>query len=247
VLDNISGLSQGLHAVFYPVGGTWQHSKAVMYGNGWSKDLATNQTIEQFMTYDSTQFLAHGEPVQVLDVSPITLSSGKRALIRKFLYSQNEIIAYIDEPLIVAMIVMTARSSADFQEAFPQFENLVKSYNYLGDNQLKKATDFYAALKAADENLNRPFGQQYDDKVGRSVSKWLTFELTRYTAEVPDSGLASFTVLIRVDSSGRAQEVLSQPMTIVAKRVEPAFKAAFYPLPPASSWWVKVHIELVDR
>ena len=37
-LDNKSGVSNGIHAVFYPLGSTWQDSRAVMYVNTASKD-----------------------------------------------------------------------------------------------------------------------------------------------------------------------------------------------------------------
>ena len=38
VLDNKSGASQGLFAVFYPWGSSWQASDVVMYSNVWHKD-----------------------------------------------------------------------------------------------------------------------------------------------------------------------------------------------------------------
>ena len=244
ILDNTSGVSQGLHAVFYPVGGSWQNSKAVMYAKGSSKDLAKNQTIQDFMSYDSAQFVAHRKPARIVDAAPITLADGRTACVRRFLYSQNEIIAYIDEPKIVAMIILTARSSDDCQAAVPQFYELVKSYSYLGDNQLKKVTDFQTALKAADKNLTTSSGKQYDDEVGRCVAKWLGLELQNSISDASSSDLASFTVLICLDHRGRALEVLTQPSTLVSKRVKPAFSAVSYPRPPAACWWVKVNVGL---
>jgi len=244
ILDNTSGFSQGLHAVFYPTGGSWQNSKVVMYAKGSSKDLAKNQTIQEFMSYDSAQFVAHRKPVRIVDSTPIALADGRTAYVRRFIYSQNEIIAYIDEPKIVAMIVLTARSSDDCKAAVPQFNELVRSYNYLGDNQLKKVTDFQTALKAADKNLTTSSGKQYDDEVGHSVAKWLGLELQNSVSDASDSDLASFTVLICLDGRGRALEVLSQPSTLVSKRIEPAFSAVSYPRPPAECWWVKVNVGL---
>ena len=37
-MDNRSGVSKGIHAVFYPSGKTWQNSPVVMYVNWAAKD-----------------------------------------------------------------------------------------------------------------------------------------------------------------------------------------------------------------
>jgi len=51
-------------------------------------------------------------------------------------------------------------------------------------------------------------------------------------------------VFYRVGGNGRALEVLSRPNTVLAKKLEEAFSAALYPLPPAPSWWVRVGITI---
>ena len=244
VLDNTAGISQDIHAVFYPLGGSWEGSKVVFYAKGESKDLKAHQTVSQFMAYDSSQFAAHQRPLKVIDIAPMTLASGKTALLRRFVYSQNEVVAYIDEPGIVAMIVLTARTAADCEAALPSFKDLVRSYVFLGDNHLEKVTDFDQALNIAVDNAKRSPGKEYDSTLTRSAARWLEPEIARLARSLPDSALAPFTVLIRVGGNGRALEVLSWPNTVLAKKLEEAFSAALYPLPPAPSWWVRVGITI---
>jgi len=133
ILDNKSGVSQGLHAVFYPQGGSWEHSPAVMYANGAHKDVDANQTFQQFLTFDSLQFLREQGQIKIVDAGSIKTSKGQFALVRQFLYSQFEAVAYIDEPKIVALIVLTARSKTEFDEAYPAFKKLVESYWFISE------------------------------------------------------------------------------------------------------------------
>src|SRR4030088_993829 len=47
VLDNKSGVSQGLQAVFYPEGSSWKSGTVVMYANAYHKRNATEETLEK--------------------------------------------------------------------------------------------------------------------------------------------------------------------------------------------------------
>jgi hypothetical protein len=247
ILDNQSGVSQGLHAVFYPRGNSWKYSPAVMYGKGESKDIKANQTVEEFIAHDSVQFIQNFPTVTIEQSPAIVTRHGKVAIVRKFIYSQNEIVAYFDEPKIVAMIVLTARSKGAFEDAYASFEQLVSSYLFMGDNHLEKTTSFAVAVKSADENLKSTEGEQYDDAVGRSCGSWLSTEVNKCVEGLADADLAPVTVLIRLGISGKAEELLAQPETKAIQCLESAFTAAIYPRPPGPSWWVKVNLTFTDE
>jgi hypothetical protein len=61
VLDNQSGVSQGLHAVFYPKGQTWRNSPIVAYTNTRVKDNIVN-SIEDQVKFTIKDFKENGNP-----------------------------------------------------------------------------------------------------------------------------------------------------------------------------------------
>lgn len=245
VLDNISGISQGLYAVFYPEGESWKNSPAVMYGKGQSKD--TNQTLQDFITDDSTQFTEKDSSVKILDCGQLKIGQGKTAVLRKFLYSQYEVVAYIDEPKIVAMIVLTSRSKEAYDSVYYSFEELVRSYHFISDNHINRVTDWAIASKSADDNTETKEGKEYEENLDKNVGQWLSETLYGCMSASKDTNLTSITVLLRIGSSGRAEEVLTEPNTKTMDCIAEAFNAMIYLKPPRSSWWVNFHIVLKDQ
>ena len=134
MLDNSSGVPQGLHAVFYPRGSSWQNSPSVMYANGVHKDMDAHETFEQFIADDSLHFLERDSTMHIARAPDLSTKEGKLVIVRKFFYSQYEAVAYIDEPKVVVLIVLTTRSQADFQHAYSAFEQLVRSYWFMTDD-----------------------------------------------------------------------------------------------------------------
>ena len=131
VLDNSSGVSQNLNAVFYPEGGSWQHSPTVMYANTASKEVKDNQTLQQVIDFDIERFRENHQEVAILPSDSVQTENGKRSVVMLFFYSNYEAVAYIDEETIVAMLVLSAESKSDFDSAFPAFRQLIGSYLFI--------------------------------------------------------------------------------------------------------------------
>lgn len=131
VLDNESGVSQGLYAVFYPRGGSWGRSLAGMYANGLQKDSSGNETIEKIIAADTIHFRKNYPNVIFASSPNMNLSKSKQAKIVCFTYSNYEAVAYIDEVKTVSIIVLTARDEKSFNDAFSAFQQLVSSYCFL--------------------------------------------------------------------------------------------------------------------
>ena len=55
-LDNSSGVSQGLHAVFSPTGSSWKDGVAVMYARVIHKDAGRNKTTGRVIQNDIATF-----------------------------------------------------------------------------------------------------------------------------------------------------------------------------------------------
>jgi len=131
VLDNSSGVSQGLYAVFYPKGGSWEQSPAVMFANTASRKSKDNETVTKLIEYDSNQFKSNHPEVKIGDLLSLRTKKEKSAIVKTFAYTQYEAVAYIEEETIIAMIVLTTRTEEQFNNALPAFRELVSSYLFI--------------------------------------------------------------------------------------------------------------------
>lgn len=140
VLDDKSGRSQGLQAVFYPNGSSWKDGSAVMYENVHQKSDPTKDTIKTVIDDDISDFKQASRTVKTVDADPIptrtdTRSANKKAVVKYFIDDQNgtnEAVAYVDEKDVVVMLVLSARNQQSFKASFPAFKEFVGSYFFLG-------------------------------------------------------------------------------------------------------------------
>lgn len=133
VLDNQSGVSQGVHAVFYPEGGSWSDSKAVMYSRINDK---TDKTLQEVIDNDLSHMSKDSTKFKAVDKETITCSKGAKAHV-KYLsgdkFGSFEAVGYIEEPKKVIIIVLTARDEKNFKDSITAFDELVKSYFWMTD------------------------------------------------------------------------------------------------------------------
>lgn len=138
VLDNSSGVSQGLHAVFYPAGNTWENSVIVMYTNVAHLNSTNQKNIGDVIEYDLNKFRSISEGIKIEKVEDsYFINENKRAVIYNFLDDINgsyESVAYIPEEKIVVLIVISSRDRENFQESNSSFRDLVNSYFWITDN-----------------------------------------------------------------------------------------------------------------
>ena len=136
VLDNRSGVKQGLHAVFYPQGSSWSDGVAVMYANVWQKENA-KQTVQDIVDSDIQKFKEIIPDLKVVNVEAVKLEKDRTAIVKYFTSEakgQNfEAIAYINEEKLVVLIVLSSRTKKDFESSLPAFRELVGSYSFLTD------------------------------------------------------------------------------------------------------------------
>lgn len=133
VLDNQSGVNQGIHAVFYPEGGSWAESKAVMYSRINDK---TDKTLQDVIDADLKHMGQDAPNYKIVDKESVTCTQGAKANI-KFLsgdkFNTFEAVAYIEEPKKVITIVLTSRDEENFKPSVKAFYELVKSYFWMTD------------------------------------------------------------------------------------------------------------------
>jgi hypothetical protein len=141
VLDNQSGVDQGLQAVFYPVGKSWTNSPTVMYANVYLKKDQKAENAATVAAKDIADFRKHSGKLNVLDADPLPLGDPandqpRKALVKYFSgddFGNFEAVAYINESSVVVMLVLSARKEDEFKKALPAFAELVRSYRFLTD------------------------------------------------------------------------------------------------------------------
>lgn len=137
VLDNESGTSQGLHAVFYPEGSSWRNSDTVMYSRAVARpesddpiQAQVNLTIEAFRENGSSASRAEFHKT-------ITTESGETGKIYYFTgdqWNNYEAVAYFLAPETINFIVLTCRNRDIFETSLPAFESVAESYGFVSEN-----------------------------------------------------------------------------------------------------------------
>jgi hypothetical protein len=128
VLDNQSGLSNKVHAAFYPQGSSWRDSPAVMYANGVAR--SSGETVDSFIADDIQTFRGRSPQIQVKEASPIKTKDGRIAAVRYFSGDQSgnhEAVAYIAEKRSIIVLALSARTQDAFQRSLRPFEELVQN------------------------------------------------------------------------------------------------------------------------
>ncbi len=141
VLDSTSGRTQGLQAVFYPEGSSWQKGTVVMYANVYQKKDVKKESLETVIAGDVAEYKKRSVELKVTDAEPLPTTKDarvkdKKATIKYFTgdeHENDEAVAYIDEDKVVVMLVLTARNKKDFESSLPAFKELVGSYFFLGN------------------------------------------------------------------------------------------------------------------
>jgi hypothetical protein len=132
VLDNESGVGQGLWAVLYPTGSSWRDSNVVMYINTASK--AEDPTLEGLIKGDLERQRKESPSLTITPGEPLALPDGPKALVNHFSgdkWGNHESVAYIEAPTVWVMVVLSSRDEPAYKAALPAFSDLVKSYKFL--------------------------------------------------------------------------------------------------------------------
>lgn len=131
VVDNYSGVSQGLHCVLYPKDGSWSNSKVVMYAKIASPEFPEKSkfiefTVSYFKAYDSQFTSKIVEEGKTKQGYKFTVNEYNRPS-----YPLYEQTAYIQLPEAVAYIVYSAPSKELRISEFPKFKETLNSFIYM--------------------------------------------------------------------------------------------------------------------
>jgi len=248
VLDNRSGLRDGVHAAFYPQGSSWTDSPAVMYANGSTR--SSGQTLDSFIADDIQTFRGRSPQIQVKEGPSIKTKDGRVAVVRYFSGDQSgnyEAVAYIAEKKAMIVLALSARSQDAYQRSLQSFEELVRNYTFISDNPKDEIQHFDLIQMIADDQSHTPLGKKYDDKCGVYFAQRHHKSLQSCFGSVPSPDFSPFDVLVRVTASGRVEKVLSRPKTNMSKCLVEAMNDDTFPMPPTPDYWWHLHMVIAPR
>lgn len=131
-LDRATGERMGTCCVLYPQGSSWDQAESVIYPNIAEKQ--PGQTLQQLMSNDLDGFRQRFPKMNVAEARDLPAGDSQLAKVR-FFYGVNqgsyELVAYVDEPQVVALLVLSSRSKEAMGEALPAFREVLKSYVYM--------------------------------------------------------------------------------------------------------------------
>lgn len=132
VLDRATGQKMGTCCVLYPQGSSWDQAESVIYPNIAEKQ--PGQTLQQLMASDLDGFRQRFPKMNVVEARDLPAGESAAAKVRLF-YGVNqgsfELVAYVDEPQVVGLLVLSSRSKEALGEALPAFREVLKSYVYM--------------------------------------------------------------------------------------------------------------------
>ena len=116
VLDNTSGVEQGLPCVLYPKGSSWEDAKTIMYAKIASTQFEDVNTFVAMAIKEMQK--THGKPKE--KIASGKTRDGHDYFINEYpatkSYSQWERVAYIQLPHAVAYIVLSSRDKANYRQ-----------------------------------------------------------------------------------------------------------------------------------
>lgn len=129
VVDNKSGVSQGLHCVLYLKESNWADSPVIMYARVASPEYPE---LDEFIEFSYQQF-KKGNPNFVREQLESMKVGEYEAKIYRYedpLYKSFEATAYIQVPNAVCYIVYSNGDKVDFNKYLNSFKQVVASFKY---------------------------------------------------------------------------------------------------------------------
>lgn len=141
MLDNESAVNQGIHAAFYPKGGTWKDSRIVAYAlsRPRSDRIATADDVAKSVVAD---FHAAGNPnYKGTRIKTLKTNEGQEAVIYHFegdQWGNSEAVAYYTEEKTINFVVLNSKDPKLFADSLEAFEALARSYLFISDKPVVK-------------------------------------------------------------------------------------------------------------
>jgi hypothetical protein len=218
VLDNESGVKQGIHMVFYPVGYTWANSPVIVYGQSVTKDAKmrsvkdqVESTIKMFHEKGSTGY-------KITKETSITFSDGKKASIYYYAgdkWGNFEAAAYFEEKNTINFLVLNARKKPDYDKYLSGFELLVRSYRNSGNLERVDESTFKKLVQESKRVTETPSGKAYEESIIKKSGEAIGAVMRSCSEYVGASNVKPFEVIFRIKPDGMVAEAFVSPDSIL--------------------------------
>ena len=260
VLDNKSGVKQGLPCVLYPKDSSWADAKTIIYAKIASTEF---EDVNEFVAWAIKGMKAkRGTPKQ--KIASGKTQDGRDYFINEYpatkTYSQWERVGYVQLPHAVAYIVLSSRDKTSYSKDAPALEKVLKSLVYLepksdqvsasaasaspmaaGPSRFTSLTD---AVAEATRLRETEAGKLYDFDFNAILSNRLT-DVVGQCAK--DSQPVIFDLVFVFAGDGHIAQVLKPPDSTVAACVAVKLGNLQLRAPPQPDWPVQIHVELNTR
>ena len=260
VLDNNSGVKQGLPCVLYPKDSSWADAKTIMYAKIASTEF---EDVNEFVAWAIKGMKAkHGTPKEKIAFGKT--QDGRDYFINEYsatkTYSQWERVGYVQLPHAVAYIVLSSRDKASYSKDAPALEKVLKTLVYIEPKSDQLSTSAVSAspmaatpsrfasltdaVAEADRLRETEEGKLYDFDFNAILSNRLGDTVTQCAK---DSNPVIFDLVFVFAGDGHVAQVLQPPDLSVAACVASKLSDLRLRPPPQPDWPVEIHIELNTR
>ncbi len=130
VLDPKTAKEYGLNVVLFQAGFSFRNAPAVMY----TSKLKRNEKVADAMNHEANTYREKYKGIQISRRPSIKTKDNKIALVQYYKGDKkdqtDEAVAFIQENGFIILLVLSARSDSAFDEAYPAYQDFVKSYAF---------------------------------------------------------------------------------------------------------------------
>ena len=101
-----------------------------------------------------------------------------------------------------------------------------------------------AAMAEVDANLKTKAGKDYDEKMGAEFGAKFIGNVRQCKQSSPPASHAPFDMLVKLEASGKMQEVLVYPENALSLCTRTALLAGSFSPPPHSDYWINIHLDV---
>jgi len=99
------------------------------------------------------------------------------------------------------------------------------------------------ALKSADENVKTPEGRKFDGEIGKTFAINYSTVVSDCLKRSGDPVLFPFDLALRLGKDGSVEQIYSSITSRVSLCLKPEVQKGRFPVPPQSSYWVKISLQ----
>ena len=246
VLDNESGVNQGLHMVFYPKENNWQSSPIIAYGR--SLSAKNGNTINSIVSTTVDDFKNNGSPNYKSEKQKeIQLTNGVKASVYYFSGDQwgnYEAVAYFQEKETINFLVYNSRTKAQFDMHLDSFYKIVHTYENQLINEPIDGKVLNALNKEANLDISLPEGKEYETQAVKMNGQAISNTLKQCTSSAKNKQNISFNYFVRINQKGDISESFIAPLDGLTTCFKRLMSRVNYPMHNFEDFLLKVNIKI---